>query len=422
MNKKTVRDIDFKGKRVLMRVDFNVPLKNAVIQDDIRMRAALPTINYVLEHGAKSLVLMSHLGDPKKDAQKAKEKAEKDGKPFDEAKYIEGKHKMKPIAEHLSELLGRPVKLAPAAIGPETKAVVDGLKDGEVLMLENTRFHKAETSKEPADRQGMAKELAAYGDVFVNDAFGSAHRAHASTETVAHYLPAVAGFLMEKELDYLSKAIEHPTKPYVAVLGGAKISGKIDVIQNLMGKVDALLIGGGMMYTFYKAQGMEIGKSLLEEDKIELAKKLLADAKAKNVKLLLPVDTLVADKFDNAAATKVVPVNGIPADWAGVDIGPETIKVFSEEIRRAKTVVWNGPMGVFEMSNFAKGTNAVAQAMADATKAGALTIVGGGDSASAIAKAGLEKQVSHVSTGGGASLEFLEGKVLPGVAALNDKA
>jgi phosphoglycerate kinase len=422
MNKKTVRDIDFKGKRVLMRVDFNVPLKNGVIQDDIRMRAALPTIQYVLEHGAKSLVLMSHLGDPKKDAQKAKEKAEKDGMPFDEAKYIEGKHKMKPIVEHLSELLGRPVKLAPAAIGPETKAVVDGLKDGEVLMLENTRFHKAETSKDAADREGMAKELASYGDVFVNDAFGSAHRAHASTETVAHFLPAVAGFLMEKELDYLSKAIEHPAKPYVAVLGGAKISGKIDVIQNLMGKVDALLIGGGMMYTFYKAQGMEIGKSLLEEDKVELAKKLLADAKAKNVKLLLPVDTLVADKFDNAASTKIVPVNAIPADWAGVDIGPETIKLFSEEIKKAKTVVWNGPMGVFEMSNFAKGTNAIAQAMADATKAGAVTIVGGGDSASAIAKAGLEKQVSHVSTGGGASLEFLEGKILPGVAALNDKA
>ena len=422
MNKKTVRDIDFEGKRVLMRVDFNVPLKNAVIQDDIRMRAALPTINYVLEHGAKSLVLMSHLGDPKKDAQKAKEKAEKDGKPFDEAKYIEGKHKMKPIVEHLAELLGRPVKLAPAAIGPETKAVVDGLKNGEILMLENTRFHKAETSKDAADREGMGKELASYGDVFVNDAFGSAHRAHASTEAVAHYLPAVAGFLMEKELDYLSKAIEHPAKPYVAVLGGAKISGKIDVIQNLMGKVDALLIGGGMMYTFYKAQGMEIGKSLLEEDKLELAKKLLAEAKAKNVKLLLPVDTLVADKFDNAAATKVVPVNAIPADWAGVDIGPETIKIFSEEIRKAKTVVWNGPMGVFEMSNFAEGTNAIAQAMADATKAGAVTIVGGGDSASAIAKAGLEKQVSHVSTGGGASLEFLEGKILPGVAALNEKA
>ena len=422
MNKKTVRDIDFKGKRVLMRVDFNVPLKNAVIQDDIRMRAALPTIKYVLEHGAKYLVLMSHLGDPKKDAQKAKEKAEKDGKPFDEAKYIEGKHKMKPIVEHLAELLGRPVKLAPAAIGLETKAMVDSLKDGEVLMLENTRFHKAETSKDAAEREAMAKELAAYGDVYVNDAFGTAHRPHASTETVAHFLPAVAGFLMEKELDYLSKAIENPAKPYVAVLGGAKISGKIDVIQNLMAKVDALLIGGGMMYTFYKAQGMEIGKSLLEEDKVELAKKLLADAKANNVRLMLPVDTVVADKFDNAAATKVIPVNAIPADWAGVDIGPETIKLFADEIRKAKTVVWNGPMGVFEMSNFAKGTNAIAQALADATRAGAVTIVGGGDSASAIAKAGLEKQVSHVSTGGGASLEFLEGKILPGVAALNDKA
>jgi phosphoglycerate kinase len=421
MNKKTVRDVDLRGKRVLMRVDFNVPLKNGVIQDDIRMRAALPTINYVLEQKAKYLVLMSHLGDPKKDAQKAKEKAEKDGKPFDEAKYIEGKHKMKPVAEHLAELLNRPVKLAPAAIGPDAKAAVDALKDGEVLMLENTRFHKAETSKEAADREAMAKELASYGDVYVNDAFGTAHRPHASTETVAHFLPAVAGFLMEKELDYLGKAIENPAKPYVAVLGGAKISGKIDVLENLMGKVDALLIGGGMMFTFYKAQGMEIGKSLLEEDKVELAKKILADAKAKNVKLLLPVDTVVAETFDNAAATKVVPVNAIPAGWAGVDIGPETVKIFTEEIKKAKTVVWNGPMGVFEMPNFAVGTNAVAHAMADATKGGAVTIVGGGDSASAIAKAGLDKQVSHVSTGGGASLEFLEGKVLPGVAALNAK-
>ena len=421
MNKKTVRDIDLRGKRVLMRVDFNVPLKNGVIQDDIRMRAALPTINYVLEQKPQYLVLMSHLGDPKKDAKKAKEKAEKDGKSFDEAKYIEGKHMMKPVAEHLAELLNRPVKLAPAAIGPEAKASVDGLKAGEVLMLENTRFHKAETSKEAADREGMAKELASYGDVFVNDAFGTAHRPHASTETVAHYLPAVAGFLMEKELDYLSKAIENPAKPYVAVLGGAKISGKIDVLQNLMGKCDALLIGGGMMFTFYKAQGMEIGKSLLEEDKIDLAKTILAEAKAKNVRLLLPVDTVVAETFDNAAATKIVPVNAIAAGWAGVDIGPETIRIFSEEIKKAKTVVWNGPMGVFEMSNFAAGTNAIAHAMADATKGGAVTIVGGGDSASAIAKAGLDKQVSHVSTGGGASLEFLEGKVLPGVAALNDK-
>jgi phosphoglycerate kinase len=267
----------------------------------------------------------------------------------------------------------------------------------------------------------MAKELATFGDVYVNDAFGTAHRPHASTETVAQYLPAVAGFLMEKELNYLSKAIENPSKPFVAVLGGAKISGKIDVIQNLMGKVDVLLIGGGMMFTFYKAQGMEIGKSLLEEDKIELAKMLLETAKAKNIKLLLPVDTVVADKFDNAAATKIVPVNSIPADWAGVDIGPETIKLFSSEVRKAKTVVWNGPMGVFEMPNFAKGTIAIAQAMVESTKGGGVTIVGGGDSASAIAQAGLDAQVSHVSTGGGASLEFLEGKVLPGVAALNDK-
>jgi phosphoglycerate kinase len=421
MNKKTVTDVDFKNKRVIMRVDFNVPLKNGVIQDDIRIRAALPTINYILEHKPKYLVLMSHLGDPKKDAQKAKEKAEKDGKPFDEAKYIEGKHKMKPVVEHLSKLINRPVKLAPAAIGAETKAIVDALKDGEILMLENTRFHKQETSKEAADREQMAKELASYGDVYVNDAFGTAHRPHASTETIAHYLPAVSGFLMEKELAYLGKAVENPAKPYVAIIGGAKISGKIDVIQNLLNKVDALLIGGGMMFTFYKAQGMEIGKSLLEEDKIELAKKILDDAKAKKIRLLLPVDCVISDKFDNAAATKIVKVDTIPSDWIGMDIGPETIKKYTDEIVRAKTVVWNGPMGVFEMSNFAKGTTAIAQALASATKAGAVTVVGGGDSASAIAQAGLDKAVSHVSTGGGASLEFLEGKILPGVAALNDK-
>ena len=421
MNKKTINDIDLTNKRILLRVDFNVPLKNGVIQDDTRIKAALPTINYIIEHNPKSLVIMSHLGDPKKDAKKAKEKADKDGKPFDEAAFIEGKHKMKPIAERLSSLLGKAVKLAPTAIGIETKKMVESLTTGEILLLENTRFHKEETSKEAADRGAMAKQLAEYGDVFVNDAFGSAHRAHASTETVAHYLPAVAGFLMEKELAYLEKATSHPIKPYIAIMGGAKISGKIDVIQNLMGKVDALLIGGGMMFTFFKAQGMEIGKSLLEEDKIDLAKKIIDEAKAKNIKLLLPVDCVVAEKFDNESPTTIVYVNAIPADSVGMDIGPETIKLFTEEVRKGKTVVWNGPMGVFEMSNFAKGTNAIAQALVDATKLGATTIVGGGDSAAAIAKAGLEKEVSHVSTGGGASLEFLEGKELPGVAALNDK-
>lgn len=421
MNKKTINDIDLKNKCVLLRVDFNVPLKNGVIQDDTRIKAALPTINHILAQMPKSLVLMSHLGDPKKDTQKAKEKAEKDGKPFDEKAFSDGKHKMKPVVERLSSILGRPVKLAPAAIGAETKAMVDGLGAGEILMLENTRFHKEETSKEAADRERMGKELAQFGDVYVNDAFGSAHRAHASTEAVARFIPAVAGFLMEKELAYLSKATATPVKPYVAIMGGAKISGKIDVIQNLMGKVDALLIGGGMMFTFYKAQGLEIGKSLLEEDKIELAKQLMDEAKAKNIRLLLPVDCVVAEKFDNDAPTQIVSVNSIPAGSVGMDIGPKTIELFSKEISSAKTVVWNGPMGVFEMSNFAKGTNAVAHALVEATKLGATTIVGGGDSAAAIAKAGLEKEVSHVSTGGGASLEFLEGKILPGVAALNDK-
>jgi 3-phosphoglycerate kinase len=421
MNKKTINDIDLKNKRVLLRVDFNVPLKNGVIQDDIRITAALPTIKHILAQQPKSLVLMSHLGDPKKDTQKAKEKAEKDGKPFDEKAFSDGKHKMKPVVERLSTLLGRPVQLAPASIGAETKAMVDALGTGDILMLENTRFHKEETSKDAADRERMGKELAQFGDVYVNDAFGSAHRAHASTEAVARFIPAVAGFLMEKELAYLSKATATPVKPYVAIMGGAKISGKIDVIQNLMGKVDALLIGGGMMFTFYKAQGLEIGKSLLEEDKIELAKQLMDEAKAKNIRLLLPVDCIVAEKFDNDAPTQTVSVNSIPAGSVGMDIGPKTVELFSQEISRGKTVVWNGPMGVFEMSNFAKGTNAVAQALVAATKLGATTIVGGGDSAAAIAKAGLEKEVSHVSTGGGASLEFLEGKVLPGVAALNDK-
>jgi phosphoglycerate kinase len=421
MNKKTVRDVDLRGKRVLMRVDFNVPLKDGVIQDDVRIRAALPTIQYILDQEPRYLILMSHLGDPKKDVAKAKEKAEKDGRPFDEAKFIEGKCKMKPVVERLSSLLKRPVHLAPAAIGPETRTAVEGLKDGEILMLENTRFHQEEQAKDPTERERMAKELASYADVFVNDAFGSAHRAHASTETVAKFLPAVAGFLMEKELEFLGKAVANPVRPYVAVMGGAKISDKIEVIRNLMSKVDALLIGGGMMFTFYKAQGYEIGKSLLEEDKIDLARSLLDEARAKKIRLLLPMDTVVADKFDNAAATQTVSVDRIPAGWMGLDIGPQTIQLFSDEIKKARTVVWNGPMGVFEMPKFAAGTLAIARALAEATKAGATTIVGGGDSASAIAQAGLDRAVSHVSTGGGASLEFLEGKELPGVVALMDK-
>lgn len=421
MNKKTVRDIDLKGKRVLMRVDFNVPMKDGVVQDDIRIRAALPTIRYILEQNPRYLVLMSHLGDPKKDIIKAKEKAEKDGKTFDEQKFIESKLKMKPVVGRFSQLLGKQVKLAPAAIGSDVKVIVDNLAEGEILMLENTRFHKEETSKETTERERMAKQLAEYADVYINDAFGTAHRAHSSTETVAKFLPAVAGFLMERELAYLTKATENPVKPYVAILGGAKISDKINVIRNLLNKVDALLIGGGMMFTFYKAQGLEIGKSLLEADKLDLAKAILDEANSINVKLVLPIDCIVAEKFENTARTKIVKFNEIPNDWIGMDIGPQTIKMYRDEILKAKTIVWNGPMGVFELDNFAAGTNEIANALAEATKSGAITIVGGGDSASAIAKAGLENSVTHVSTGGGASLEFLEGKILPGIAALNDK-
>ena len=421
MTKKTIRDIDFTGKRVIMRVDFNVPLKDGVIQNDARIQAALPSIKYVLEHNCKSLVLMSHLGDPKKDCKKAKEKAEKDGKPFDEKKFSDGKHKMAPVAEHLAKVLGKPVALAPAAIGPEVKKMVDGLANGAILMLENTRYNKEETSKEASERETMAKELATYGDIYVNDAFGTAHRAHASTETIAQYLPAVAGFLMEKELNYLGIATGNPEHPFVAIIGGAKVSDKIMVIKKLLEKVDTLIIGGGMMFTFYKAQGKEIGKSLLEADKVDIASEIMAQAKASGKNLMLPVDTLASGEFRNDALTKVVAWDAIPADMLGMDIGPKSIELFVAEVLKAKTVIWNGPMGVFEMENFAKGTNAIAIAMAKATSTGATTIVGGGDSVSAITKAGLSDKVSHVSTGGGASLEFLEGKTLPGVAALNEK-
>ncbi len=418
--KKTVRDIALAGKRVIMRVDFNVPLKDGVIQDDTRITAALPTIKYILEQKAASLVLMSHLGDPKKDTQKAKEKAEKDGKPFDEKKYIEGKHRMAPIAAHLAQLLGKPVKLAPDCMGEETKKIVAGLSNGEVLLLENTRFHKEETSKDPAEREKMARVLASYGDVYVNDAFGTAHRPHASTETIAHYLPAVAGFLMEKEIEFLDeKVLKNPAKPFIAIIGGAKVSSKIAVLESLLNKVNKLIIGGGMAYTFLKAQGIAVGKSLVEDDQIETAKKILAAAQARSVTLLLPVDHIMGKEFSVETESKNSNGAAIEDGWLGMDIGPATVKKFKDALAGAKTVFWNGPMGVFEFPKFAAGTTAIAMTLANLP--GAITVIGGGDSVSAVKKAGVAAKMSHISTGGGASLELVEGKELPGIKALNDK-
>ena len=392
----TIDSVDLKGKRVLVRVDFNVPLdEHQHITDDNRIVESLPTIRKIIKDGGRA-ILMSHLGRPK-------------GKPKPE-------FSLKPVANHLAKILHSHVRFATDCVGDAARREVDALKNGEVLLLENLRFHPEEETND----EGFAAKLAELGDIYVNDAFASAHRAHASTEGVTKHIKVnVAGYLMQKELEYLGRAVGNPVRPYTAILGGSKISGKIDVIQHLMNKVDALLIGGGMMFTFYKAQGMEIGSSLLEADKVDLAKTILSEAKKRNVRLLLPVDTVVADKVAKDAATKVVDVQHIPAGWSGLDIGPKTAELFASEIRKARTVVWNGPMGVFEMPAFAAGTNAVAKALVEATKAGTVTIVGGGDSAAAIAQAGLEKGVSHVSTGGGASLEFLEGKVLPGVAALS---
>ncbi len=397
MNKLSIDNVELKGKRVLVRVDFNVPLdENLNITDDIRITSSLPTIKKIISDGGKA-ILMSHLGRPK-------------GGP-------NPKYSLKPTAVRLSELLGKEVKLAPDCVGPEVKALVDAMQDGDVLILENVRFHAEEEKNVPE----FAKQLAELGDVYINDAFGSAHRAHASTEGVTKYIKVNAsGYLMQKELDYLGKAISNPEKPYLAILGGAKISGKIDVIQNLFDKVDTLIIGGGMAYTFYKAMGYEIGNSLLEAEKIDLAKEILEKAKNSKVKFLLPVDCIVASEFSNDSPAEAVDVKDIPADKQGLDIGPKTVELFKNEVLNAKTVVWNGPMGVFEFDNFAKGTNAIAEALVEATKKGAATIIGGGDSAAAIKKAGLEEAVSHVSTGGGASLEFLEGKLLPGVEALNN--
>jgi phosphoglycerate kinase len=415
MDKKTVRDVDFKGKKVLMRVDFNVPLKDGRVDDDTRIRAALPTIKYVLEQGG-ALILMSHLGRPK--GQKKPE------------------FSLQPVVAPLAEMLGCKVDFAGDCVGEEVKSKAAALQAGQVLLLENLRFYAEEEGKpslaaDASDEEkaaakaemkqkqdAFARQLADLADVYVDDAFGTAHRAHASMAVVTKYFDEnVAGFLLEKEIEYLGKAVANPERPFVAIIGGAKISGKIDVITNLLGKVNTLLIGGGMAYTFYKAKGLSIGGSLLEADKVELAGTILKKAEEAGVKLLLPVDNIEADAFDANANTKVVGEH-IDEGWMALDIGPETAKQYAEVVKGAKTVVWNGPMGCFEMDAFAKGTYAVAEALAEAD---CVSIIGGGDSVSAVKKAGLDDKMTHISTGGGASLEFLEGKDLPGVVALSDK-
>jgi phosphoglycerate kinase len=389
-NKKTIRDIDFKGKKVLVRVDFNVPIKDGIVTDDTRIQAALPTLKYLLEHQA-ALILCSHLGRPK------------DGP--------DPKYSMAPVATHLGEVLVKPVSFAVDCIGPAAEEAAAKLQPGDILVLENTRFHPEETKNNPE----MARQLAALADVYVNDAFGSAHRAHASTEGVAKFLPAVAGFLMEEEIKYLGQAVSDPKRPFIAILGGAKVSDKIGVIRNLLSKADQVLIGGGMANTFFKAQGYPVGDSLVEEEVLDIARELLQIG---GTKLRLPVDVVIADRFEADATAKVMQMAPIPEGWRILDIGPESVSVFAKALAGAGTVVWNGPMGVFEFPEFAKGTVGVAKAVA---VSGAISIIGGGDSVAAINQAGLAKQITHISTGGGASLEMLEGLVLPGLAALLDK-
>ncbi len=398
MNKLTIDDIQLKNKRVLVRVDFNVPLdEKGKVANDKRIVASLPTIKKILQDGGKA-ILMSHLGRPK-------------GKRVPEMSLA-------PVAKRLEQLLGKPVKFINDCIGPEVEKAVSELKSGECLLLENLRFYEEEEKNDPE----FAKKLASLGDVYINDAFGTAHRAHASTDGVTKFFKqCAAGYLMQEELKFLGMALADPQRPFVAILGGAKISGKIDVITNLMDKVDTILIGGGMAFTFYKAMGKEIGKSLLESDKIDLAKEILKKSEEKKVNFKLPQDVVVAPEAKEDAPIQVVEKDAIPSDMQGLDIGPKTLKQFAEVLEKAKTVVWNGPMGVFEVSKFAEGTIKIAQELAKITEQGATTIVGGGDSASAVAKAGLKDKLSHISTGGGASLEFLEGKILPGVAALTDK-
>lgn len=393
MNKMTIKDIDVKGKRVFCRVDFNVPMKETEVGDDTRIRAALPTITYLVEQGAK-VILASHLGRPKGEVQE--------------------ELRLDAVARHLANLLDKEVAKANEAVGPEVEKYIAQMKDGDVLLLENVRFYQGEETNDSE----LAKSFADLADIYVNDAFGAAHRAHASTEGIAHHLPAVAGFLMEKELTFLGKTLENPEHPFTAIIGGAKVKDKIGVIENLLTKVDNLIIGGGLSNTFIKALGHEIGDSLLEKDKIDLAKTFIKQAKEKGVKLLLPVDCVVADEFSNTATTQLVSIEDIPTGWRALDIGPRTIDLFRNVIVDSKLVIWNGPMGVFEYDLFAQGTNSVAKAVADCE---GTTIIGGGDSAAAVEKAALAEYMTHISTGGGASLEFMEGKKLPGVSALKDK-
>ncbi|AIM16143.1 MULTISPECIES: phosphoglycerate kinase [Neobacillus] len=394
MNKKSVRDVDVKGKRVFCRVDFNVPMQDGKITDDTRIRAALPTIQYLMDQGAK-VILASHLGRPK-------------GKVVEEMRLT-------PVALRLSELLGKEVKKTEEAYGESVKAVIETMNEGDVLLLENVRFYPGEEKNDPE----LAKAFAELADIYVNDAFGAAHRAHASTEGIAHHLPAVSGFLMEKELEVLGKALSNPERPFTAIIGGAKVKDKIGVIENLLELVDNLIIGGGLAYTFVKAKGHEIGKSLLEEDKIDLANSFMEKAKQKGVNFYMPVDVIVADDFSENANTKAVAIEEIPADWEALDIGPKTREIYRDVIQKSKLVIWNGPMGVFEIDKFAGGTKAVAEALAEAEDT--YSVIGGGDSAAAVEKFGLGDKMNHISTGGGASLEFMEGKALPGVVALNDK-
>lgn len=391
--KKTMNDVEVQGKRVFVRVDFNVPMEDGKITDETRIKAALPTIQALVEKGAK-VILASHLGRPKGE--------------------VKDEFRLTAVGERLSEFLGKNVQKLDESIGETVEKAVEAMQDGDVILLENVRFHKGEEKNDPA----LAESFAKLADVYVNDAFGAAHRAHASTEGIAKYLPAVSGLLMEKELDVLGKALSNPERPFTAIIGGAKVKDKIGVIENLLEKVDHLIIGGGLSYTFIKAQGYEIGTSLLEEDKIELAKSFIEKAAEKGVKLHMPVDAVVANEFSKDAETKVVDIDQIPSDWMGLDIGPKTVEEYADVIKNSKLIMWNGPMGVFEMDKFANGTKGVAKAMAETN---GYTIIGGGDSAAAVEKFHVADQMDHISTGGGASLEFMEGKELPGVVALNDK-